>query len=101
MPPNVALRTLCLAVCFFALPLPAIAQYAYNIVSGASWQATDMTGSPLDSLLSNAQNVCIGTNPANCATGATQYGGSFDPWITSLPGISGATWMWAPGVTGA
>jgi hypothetical protein len=74
-----------------AIPYPPI-------VSDTSWEVTDTNGKDLN----NAQNVCLdATHPSNCPAGATLYGsGPIVPgaWTAS---IKGATWIWAPGITGA
>jgi len=84
-----------------AFPLFAVGQVTVPIVSGTTWSAADAKDNPL-AAGPNAENVCPGTNPVNCAPGATSYGGSFDPWIVPAQfGYPAATWIWAPGVTGA
>ena len=81
------------AYCAFVIPFNAKA-VTYSILSGTQWEVYDNK----NTFLGYAQNVCINaTQPNNCPVGATLYGG------TSLPGvwtaaISGATWIWAPGV---
>lgn len=100
---NFTLRTLCLGVYLPAFSLLAFGQVTEPVVSNTTWGAADANDNPLPAG-PNAQNVCIGTNSSNCATGATQYGGGIfnpDPWIDpSQLGYPNATWIWAPGITG-
>jgi len=83
-----------LLVCL-AIPGPASAATT-TIVSSPSWTVTLANGTVL-----NAQNVCLNaTAPLNCPTGATLYGYAFAGWTADLSSIRGATWIWAPNVTG-
>jgi hypothetical protein len=68
-----------------------------NFISGTSWTAYDGATS-----LGSAQNVCLNANyPKNCPGGATIYGHAFPGWTANLKPIAGATWIWAPGISGA
>src|SRR5436190_4918886 len=90
------------SVCVAAL-LPLVVPNAtqastVNIVSNTVWTVTDAGGNPLG----NAQNVCLNaTAPSNCPPGATLYGYLLAAWTANLSSIPGATWIWAPNITGA
>jgi hypothetical protein len=63
-----------------------------------TWQVVDTMFNDLGS----AQEVCLNQNsPTNCRAGATRYGYSGAGWRVNLSSIAGATWIWAPAVTGA
>ena len=69
-----------------------------NIVSDTTWTVSDTNGN----YLGNAQNVCLdATAPSNCPPGATWYGYTLPRWTADLSSIPGATWIWAPNITGA
>lgn len=86
-----------LSLLAFALPVAARA-VTINIVSDTSWTVYDADGNRLDD---PAQNVCLNaTAPSNCPAGATLYGYPFQGWTANLSSIPGATWIWAPNITG-
>jgi hypothetical protein len=69
-----------------------------EFTSGPSWEVSDATGAALGS----AQNVCLNSSwPSNCPAGATLYGWGGGGWGANLSSIPGATWIWAPGITGS
>src|SRR6266550_5641362 len=69
-----------------------------NVVSDTNWTVSDANGNSLG----NAQNVCLNaTAPSNCPAGATLYGYAGPDWTANLSSIPGATWIWAPNITGA
>jgi len=67
-------------------------------VSGPDWTTLDSLG-----VIGDAQNVCAAaTAPNPCPAGATNFGSPFSgAWSADLSSIPGATWIWAPGVTGS
>lgn len=75
------------------------------VVSDTTWEVYDASGHLLFDSMGNpalAQNVCLNaTSPTNCPAGATQYGYPYTAWTTNLSSLPGATWIWAPGVSGA
>lgn len=81
----------------FALPIDVHA-VTINIVSDTTWTVSDSNGTDLG----NAQNVCLNaTAPSNCPAGATLYGYPHGGgWTADLSSILGATWIWAPNITG-
>jgi hypothetical protein len=96
---SVTLKAVVMGTVVFMLlfPLTIQAQGQINIVSGPNWTVSDANGNDLG----NAQNVCLdGNSPTNCPTGATEYGYSFGGWNANLSSIPGATWIWAPNITG-
>lgn len=81
------------------LAVPGVTQaVTVAIVSNTHWTVTDASGHPIG----NAQAVCLNASaPLGCPAGATRYGYPLPAWTADLSGIPGATWIWAPGVTGA
>lgn len=68
-----------------------------DFASDPSWKVSG----PASGSLGSAQNVCLNSfSPANCPAGAAIYGWLDPAWGTSLSSIPGATWIWAPGITG-
>lgn len=96
-----------IAISLLAVPQPAAAHptppEVQTFVSGAGWEVYD--ADPANGhahALGHSQNVCLNaSNPASCPAGATLYGWAGGGWPSNLSSIPGATWMWAPGVTGA
>jgi hypothetical protein len=89
------------AFSFFTLA-PTVVTEAKGITITSNnmyWTVSDANGVDLG----NAQNVCLSaTEPSNCPPGATVYGYSFPGgWGADLSGIPGATWIWAPNITGS
>jgi len=75
-----------------------------SFVSGTDWEVfdADPDGPGPATSLGNAQNVCLNaSDPSNCPSGATLYGFPGGAWAADLSTIPGATWIWAPGITGA
>jgi hypothetical protein len=91
-----------ICVCFF-IPLRSVGQTTISFVSDTTWKVVKIsltTGLPVS--IGNAQNVCLNAfAPPNCPTGATLYGNPLDGWSANLSAIPGATWIWAPGISGA
>ena len=68
-----------------------------NVHSDSTWTVADTNGN----YLGNAQNVCLtATAPSNCPAAATLYGYALPAWTADLSSIPGATWIWAPNITG-
>jgi len=66
--------------------------------SDPTWAVTNTSGT----FLGFSQNVCLNSlRPPNCPVGAQLYGFGGDGWVAQLSSIPGATWIWAPGITGA
>jgi hypothetical protein len=81
----------------FALPVDSKAVTTI-IASGTNWKVSDSKGIAIGL----AQNVCLNQSaPINCPAGATRYGYPFVAWTADLSSIPGATWIWAPKITGA
>lgn len=77
----------------FAL-LVIVQAFNYNIVSSNIWTVTDANGTTLGP----AQHVCLSSTSPNCPPGATSYGYTpADAWTATIPG---ASWIWAPNITG-
>jgi len=77
---------------------------APDFVSDASWQTFAIDPSlPGATPLGAAQKVCAFPGaPPVCPPGATLYSGrSGAGWEADLSSIPGASWIWAPGVTGS
>jgi hypothetical protein len=93
------MRALRLVVSIFVVALPAVVKAVpVNIVSDKTWTVSDSKGN----YLSNAQNVCLNaTAPSNCPAGAASYGYPLLGWTVNLSSMPGATWIWAPSITGA
>src|SRR5438132_503306 len=94
------MKALLLVASLFACALPIDARaVTVNIVSDTNWTVSDTNGS----YLGNAQNVCLNAMaPSNCPAGATLYGYTISArWTANLSSIPGATWIWAPNITGA
>jgi hypothetical protein len=84
-----------LFTCALAMDARAV---TINIVSDTTWTVSDSNGTDLG----NAQNVCLNaTTPSNCPPGAMPYGYTLGGWTADLSSIPGATWIWAPNITGA
>ncbi|QCP54531.1 hypothetical protein FAZ95_37235 [Trinickia violacea] len=83
---------------FLASPSGVQAQTAtVNFVSDTTWAVSNSAGI----FLNFAQNVCLNAqSPSNCPANATLYGYP-GGWEADLSSIPGATWIWAPGITGA
>ena len=98
-PTSMMMKSILLVASLFTLALPEVTQAKnINIVSDTSWTVTDAN----ENLLGNAQNVCLSsTAPSNCPVGATSYGYTLGGWNADLSSIPGATWIWAPNITGA
>ena len=65
--------------------------------SNDTWNVFDSS----NNLIGPAQNVCLNdTSPSTCPPGSTVYGYSGSAWGADLSSISGANWIWAPGITG-
>jgi hypothetical protein len=95
--------------CAALLPICILLQGAragnLPVVSDTTWQVYDASGHIILDSQGNpalAQNVCLSsTSPNNCPAGATQYGYPYPAWTTDLSSLPGATWIWAPSITGA
>ena len=75
---------------------PAQSDKTILLTSGPAWQSWQG-----GSFTGQAQNVCLNaTSPPNCPAGATIYGYVGVAWQANLSAIPGATWVWAPGITG-
>lgn len=92
---RIAGRALQLGLTLLPLALPPAAQAAnYGIVSDTHWTVSDASMN----FLGTAQTVCLNAaSPSSCPVGATKYGYQLPGWAAS---IQGATWIWAPNITG-
>lgn len=73
------------------------------LASDETWGTfdADPAGSGANAL-GSAQNVCAnGASPPSCPPGATIFSFPSVTWTTDLSSVPGASWIWAPGVTGA
>ncbi len=71
-----------------------------TFVSGPSWNTADAFGNSLG----GAQYVVVNSQyPTVQPPGATDYGvvTTSPVWTADISSISGAYWIWAPGITGA
>jgi hypothetical protein len=88
------------AVALYASTLSTPVQAHFvNIVSNPNWTVADAGGIPIGF----AQNVCLNASePLNCPATSATYGYPYPgAWSADTSGIPGATWIWAPGITGA
>ena len=93
---SVIRRTLAAVAVLCWLGSVAEAQTTTTFVSGPGWTVTNASGPAGSSV-----DVCLATNsPANCPPGAVNWGFG-GGWGQDLSPIPGATWIWAPGLTGA
>jgi hypothetical protein len=72
--------------------------HTLTFASDTTWNVFDASNNPIGF----AQQVCLHAgDPVNCPPGATMYNyagpGSYSADLSSIPG---ATWIWAPGITG-
>ena len=89
-------------ICVVGTPADATTN-TVTFVSGAGWSsyADDPTTTP-GSYVGPAQTVCLNAgSPSPCPVGAVQYGFGGSGWGADLSAISGASWVWGAGVTGA
>ncbi len=89
---------------FFSSPRAA---QTVSFASDTTWEVFDADpASGSATLLGLAQNVCLDSlGPLPCPPGAITYCASpmwgANSWLADLSTIPGATWIWAPGVTGS
>jgi hypothetical protein len=96
-----------LAALSVVAPFTGVAHADYTVktkfASNTGWgvyNADPATGGA--TLLGAAELVCLNASaPAPCPSGAIQYGYPGAGWSADLSSISGASWIWAPGVTGS
>jgi hypothetical protein len=88
---------------------PALASDAVSVTftSGQDWSVFTSEPGPTSNargraFLGSAELVCLNQfSPYLCPTGAVDYGYPFGGgWPADLSAVPGATWIWAPGVTG-
>jgi hypothetical protein len=71
--------------------------------SDTNWDVYSSPKLENDAYLGRAQRVCPGApSPAECPTGAIDYGHGGGGWTARIDACAGkARWIWAPGITGA
>lgn len=86
-----------IAISHAVLPQADAQTGTITFVSDTSWRV-DSAGT----FLGFAQNVCLNASaPSRCPAGSTLYGFLGGGWTANLSSIPGATWIWAPRITGA
>jgi len=74
-----------------------------TFVSDRTWGVFDADpAAGAATFLGFAQKVCLSPSfPSPCPSGATVYGSPSWGWVADLSSIPEASWIWAPGITGA